>query len=388
MSYMDLPRINLLGRFFTDPSTVDNDPAHYEVDCDRRSPWQMPNGQHRFYFKNVTVQAAIDPDGNLIAGGDPLIGAAVDHDMKYGPARIVDLDVYQQGVPGLWGLNLRIQMGAFSLRGDVDTPFLNALRFSRVLPTRGWATWDEYGSSSFGGDSYACGVYQSTMRIARDTWPAVSGSNLLDALRAASFVDPAGNIMLSIRMVLDGYQNVETDTTFKTGRMLATIGPVVDGNEPLRALRSRWLQNRPLLQNTEEGKKKKVTSPWYWPDFYAAPFYFAERSNGSKVIVLDVANALATQAPGGSPVDLGNLTVRLDPHSDPVLGVFQVNDDLYGTLGGVMEMAVNEDQWAGRRTPVQIATDEEDLGGPVLWRESSPVTIAADLRSVMMTSGA
>jgi len=387
MSYMDLPRLTLLGRFFTDPSTVDNDPAHYEVDCERRSPWQMPNGQHRFYFKDVTIQAALDPNGNLVAGGDPLLGAAVSHDMKYGPARIVDLDVYQQGVPGLWGLNLRIQVSdTLSLTGDVDTPFLNSLRFTRVLPTRGWASWDEYGSSSFGGDSYACGVYQSVIRIPRNTWPNASGSDLLDALRNVSFIDPDGSIMLSLRMVLDGYQNVETDTTFKTGRMLATIGPVLDSNEPLRSLRCRWLRNRPLLQNTAEGKANKITSPWYWPDFYAAPFYFAQRPNGSKAIVIDMANAIATQTAAGSPVDLGNLTLQFDPYADPALGQFQVNDDLYGTLGGVMEISVSDDQWDARHTPVQIVTDANDLGGPVLWKENSPLTIAADLRSVMMTS--
>ncbi len=387
MSYLDLPRITLLGRFFTDPSTVDNDPAHYEVDCERRSPWQMPNGQHKFYFTNVTVQAAIDSDGNLIAGGDPLIGATVDHDMKYGPARIVDLDVYQQGVPGLWGLNIRIHLNDTIVpTGDVDTPFLNSLRFTRVLPTRGWNSWDEYGASSFGGDAYACGVYQSVIRIPQASWPAASGSGLLDALRKASILDPAGNIMLSLRMVLDGYQNVETDTTYKTGRMLATIGPVLSAAEPLRALRNRWLQNRPLLQNTPEGKARKVTSPWYYPDFYAAPFQFAERPNGSKVVVVDLANALATQTPAGSPVDLGNLTVQFDRYPDPPLGTFQVNDDLYGTLGGIMEMSVTEDQWNERHSPVRIVTDADDLGGPALWNESSPLTLVADLRSLTMTS--
>ena len=387
MSYMDLPRITLLGRFFTDPSTVDNDPAHYDPACVRPSPWQEPMGQHRFYFQNVTVQAAIDPSGNLITQGDPLIGVTVGHDLTFGPARIVDLDVYQQGISGIWGMNLQIPVSkTVVLTGQLDTPHLNSCRFTRVLPTRGWADWDEYGASSFGGDSYACGVFQTVARFPASSWPASSGSAILDALRAASITDSAGNVVVSFRMVLDGYQNVSSDSGFRTGRMAANIGPVLTASEPLSALASRWMANRPLLQNMPQGRKAKQTSPWYWPDFYAAPFYFAQRSGGSQTIVVDLANALATQIPGGSPVPLGNLTVQYASTPNVTFGTLQATDDLYNTFGGIVELAVTPAQWAMRHTPVQIVTDHDDVGGPVLWDESSPVTVVADRRSLCMTS--
>jgi hypothetical protein len=389
MSYMDLPRITLLGRFFTDPSTVDNDPAHYDPDCTRPAPWQMPAGQHRFYFENVTVQAGIDPGGNLVTDGDPLIGATVGHDHTFGPARMVDLDVYQQGISGIWGMNLLIPVSpTVTLAGPVDTTFLNSYRFTRVLPTRGWANWDEYGASSFGGDSYACGVFQTVVRIPAASWPTASGSALADALRRASIADANGNIMLSFRMVLDGYQNVPSDSQFSTGRIVANIGPVSSAGEPLASLASRWMANRPLLQNTPQGRAAKQTSPWYWPDLYAAPFYFARRSAASQSIVIDLANALATQVPGGSPVELGNLTVEYASGSNQALATFQANDDLYNTLGGIVELSVTPAQWAARRTPVRIVTDAVDLGGPALWTESSPLTIVADQRSVRLTSDA
>ena len=37
MSYLNRPRINLGGTFFTDPSTINNNPAHYnETSIDLR----------------------------------------------------------------------------------------------------------------------------------------------------------------------------------------------------------------------------------------------------------------------------------------------------------------------------------------------------------------
>ena len=57
MSYLDWPRIHL-GGFFTDPSTVNNDPDHYKADNTRPSPWQDPKGLHRFKFVDVKVQVA------------------------------------------------------------------------------------------------------------------------------------------------------------------------------------------------------------------------------------------------------------------------------------------------------------------------------------------
>ena len=72
MSYLDVPRIHFSGRFFTDPSTVDNDPTHYNPDVTNPSPWQEPQGQHRFQFQNCTVNSAVTATG--FAANDPLIG--------------------------------------------------------------------------------------------------------------------------------------------------------------------------------------------------------------------------------------------------------------------------------------------------------------------------
>ncbi len=53
MSYLDLPRFTISGNFYTDPSTVDNDPSHYDPSCTNPAPWQDPGGTHSFSFQDL-----------------------------------------------------------------------------------------------------------------------------------------------------------------------------------------------------------------------------------------------------------------------------------------------------------------------------------------------
>lgn len=382
MSYMDLPRFHFLGKFYTDPSTVNNDPSHYDPTTTKPSPWQDPKGTHSFKFTTVEVTAAMDPNGQLISGGDPLIGAAVytaDQSPTTPPpqpARIVDLDVYQQGTTMLFGVTLNINVGGTVLSGALDTPVLNSLRFTRVLPTRGWQDWDGYGSSSFGGDTYAVGFFQSVLRVDPATWPA--SSDLLNALRSRTTTDQNGKILLSLRFVLDNYQNVPWHPDFRTGRVLGTIGPVTSANDPIQAPGPRWLKARPLDTNT---------APWYFPYFYDAPFKVAERDGGVKTVVIDLANAMAVESPGGPLVDLGDLTVKIgDGQSGPV-GPFQSNDSLYTNLGGIIEMPLTEAQFNASQSPFSILTSIDSVGGPQLWGEDpSGLYFGAESRSLRLTS--
>ncbi len=381
MSYLDLPRFNFLGKFYTDPSTVNNDPSHYDPDNTKPSPWQDPGGTHSFKFTKVEVTAAMDSGGNLVSSGDPLIGAAVytadqAPTAPANPARIVDLDVYQQGTTNLYGLILDISIGGQVMTGTIDTPTLNSLRFQRVLPTRGWQDWDGYGSSSFGGDTYAVGYFRSIVRVDPQTWP--TGSPLLDALRGKTITDPNGNILLSIRFILDNYQNVPWHDDFRTGRVLGTIGPVSSPEEPVQAPGPRWLDARPVDMDT---------APWYFPYFYGAPFQIATRDGGVKTIVIDLANALALESPGGPPVDLGDLKVQIGGGETGLIGPFQANDNLYDVLGGIIEMPLTQAQFDARRQPVSIQTSIQGIGGPALWNEDpSGLWFAAEERSIRMTS--
>lgn len=370
MGYLGLPRIHLLGRFFADPSTVNNDPSHYDPAVTDPSPWQQPNGLHRFTFPDVTVVSCIDASGDLVLD-DPLVGASVTSTDQPSPAKLVDLDVYQQAVPVIYGFNLQIQVTSTqTLVGSLDPCALNSLRTSRVLPTRGWQDWDGYGESSFGGDSYASGVYQGLLRVQAKDWPA-GAAGVLAELRSATVTEPDGTILLAIRMVVDDFQNVPGQRDFSTGRVLATIGPL----EPDEVAIPSVVGGRRLIPRPIDPK----TDPWNWPDFGNVPAVFVDRGSAGKRLVLDLANAMALLQPGGTPVPTGDLAVALKGVSYAP-GTFQANQDLYESFGGIVELPVPDAYWPQRSAPLQIFTSRTDIGGPILWAEdpAAPHIEAAD----------
>ena len=358
ISYLDLPRIHLLGKFFTDPSTVNNDPSHYNSAVDRPSPWQSPKGLHRFMFVDVKVNAATDASGDFIQQ-DALLGAQVTTNDSPSAAKLVDLDVYQQAVPMIYGLGINIAVApGVVLSGSVDPVAANGLRFTRVLPTRGWQAWDSYEDSSFGGDTYACAVVQTVVRVPAAKWPTTT-SNVLSKLRAATSTDAAGNVLIAIRMVLDAFQNVPWHDDFCTGRVQATLGPVPNASEVATVVGGHWLEPRPVDK-----------AHWYSPDFYGVPAVFVDRPATGKRLVLDLANAMALQQPGGSPVPTGDLSVRIGDGASGDIGPFQATQDLYQNFGGIIELPVSDQQWSVRNRPLAISTTREDIGGPDLWVEA------------------
>jgi hypothetical protein len=367
MSYLDLPRIHLLGTFFTDPSTVNNDPSHYNPGVEQPSPWQTPMGLHRFMFVDVKVNAAVDARGDFVEQ-DMLLGAMTLSTDTPSAAKIVDLDVYQQGVPTIYGFGLKISASSdVHLVGALDPCAANGLWFTRVLPTRGWQTWDSYGESSFGGDTYSCALFQSVLRVAPSNWPA-SADGVLAQLRTATTMDENGNILLSMRFVLDSYQNVSWHDDYCHGRVLATLGPVSAPSEPESVLGGRWLLPRPL--NTARDK-------WFWPDLYAVQAKFIQRSPSARRLVLDLADSVSLQTPGGPPVPIGELNVFLGDGTTGPIGPFQFTEDVYQNLGGIVELPVTDQQWARQDQPLIINTTRTDIGGAVLWAEKGDVAIDA-----------
>ncbi len=363
MSYLDWPRIHLGGTFFTDPSTINNDPSHYDESVTRPSPWQDPKGLHRFKFVNVKVLAAIDQNGAFVEQ-DPVIGGTANSTDQPSAAKIVDLDVYQQGVSTIYGFTLQISFTnslaeQFNIVGAMDPCCCNGLWFQRVLPTRGWQGWDGYGNASFGGDTYASASFQSVLRIDPATWPA-STRSVLDQLRTATITED-GKLLLSIRMVLDSYNNVPWHDDFNLGRAVVTLGPVLAG-EAHHIPGGRWLEPRPI---------NSTSSPWYWPNLFSAPFKFVQRAAGVQTLVIDLADAICMQEPGGSPVPLGEVSAVLGASSNAPIGSFQVTQDLYQNLGGIIELPVSAAQWQGQNQPLSLITTRDDIGGPALWTEKA-----------------
>jgi hypothetical protein len=354
MSYLDVPRIHLAGKFFTDPSTVNNDPKHYDPACDRPSPWQEPNGQHRFQLRDCNVRSVIMADGP--SSDDPLIGATVATTDTPSTAKIVDIDVYQQGVPTIYGLQLQITLAnGISVTGNMDPAVLNGLWINAVLPTRSWEDGD-YLQDSFGGDMNACGFFQTVVRFPLSTNDFRS-SPALQLLQSQSITED-GCLLLSFKFVTDGYQNVPQDTEYRLGRVVGTLGPQA-ANEPRYNSGQRTLMPRPFAK----------TDPWYSPSFNKGYFKVDQQR---KKLVFDLSNSICRQMAGGEPVDLGKLTVKvnaLDPPAIP-LGELECSAFTYENNAQIVELDLTDQQLAMvEKFTLQIEMSRTDLGDPVVLRE-------------------
>ncbi|MBS1609276.1 MAG: hypothetical protein JSS70_11065 [Bacteroidetes bacterium] len=346
MSYLDIPRIHFGGRFFTDPSTVNNDPTHYDPAVTVPSPWQNPKGQHRFQFRDCLIKSAVDANGFI--SNDPVIGAPIISTDKPDPARIVDLDVYQQGVPTIYGLQLQITVGSQTITGTLDPAVLNLIWFNSVLPTRSWHNGD-YVQDSYGGDMNACGGFQSVLRLNETDWPDTS-SDILNALRDTT-LHVNNQYLVSLKFVVDGYQNVPQDSEYLTGRIVGTLGPLFE-NEPLYNPGQRWLMPRTFSED----------DPWNSPSFNNCPFKVDTKRNK---LVLDLANSICRKSTGGPPVDLGTLSATVVT-PEPVavsLGTVDYSEFAYDNNAHITEISLNAAQiQALQQGTLNLSTSRTDIG--------------------------
>ncbi|MEB2783516.1 hypothetical protein [Algoriphagus persicinus] len=371
MSYLSYPRINFYGRFFTDPSTVNNDPTHYEVENTVPSPWQNPNGLHRFQLQECSVVSAIGASGEV---SDPLVNLPFITTDKPSSAKIADIDVYQQGVPTIYGMQVSIPISdGVSLTGLVDSAVLNQLWWVAVLATRGWQDSD-YMMDSFGGDMNACGVYQSVIRVPQATWPDDSVSPVLALLKSRTTLED-GNYLISMRFVVDGYRNVPEDVNYQTGRITGSLGPVI-GSEPRYNPGARMLA----------GRTQDKSDPWNWPMFNTCPFVIDQTR---KLLILDLANGICRQNAGGAPVDLGTLTahVTLADNSKVSLGGVDYSEFCYNLYSHIVEMPLTDAQLTQALAgSLSFTMSRTDIGPQVVFQENILQTnIEVEVRPIRMS---
>src|SRR3712207_1934607 len=133
MSYLGFPRINFLGTFQADPSTVNNDPVHYDSSrfvarfqerqtAVARNGWWNPNGSGAFRLGACAITSLSYPDGSTVVDPavDGLLRAKLIDAQDRVSAKMVDLDPQQQIVSEIWGLRLLLTDGTASptLVGD------------------------------------------------------------------------------------------------------------------------------------------------------------------------------------------------------------------------------------------------------------------------------
>jgi hypothetical protein len=338
MSYLNVPRLHFAGSFIAKPSTVNNTPTNYDP-ASLNPPglvlaWN-PNGDHDWEFLDCTVRTAVTGDGTVWNAGnsEPIIGAGVQTRSR--PpfnAKLVDLDTEQQMVSQIWGLRINVAVSATEYVVGNFRP----MSFDDI-----WARVPD-GQQDWMFSAY----YQSVLEDL--TWGDNKTSPFLRELCKAS------PNQLSIKFVVDAYQDLYYMKNFNRGRIVGTIGPAHD-DEPPNFLKGRQL--RPFGKNS--------------PLNYG----YAQVDKSRKKLVVDLGNSVPTQSdhstkpPSQSatapPVDVGTLAVAIIPKKgDPdVLGEYDYSLGAYYATAGVQEYSVTDEQLSAlANTPVGVVQTKPPQG--------------------------
>ena len=302
MSYLDVPRLHFAGTFIAKPSTVNNTASNFEPTVTNPFPSWNPNGNHFWQFLNCTVKSAFDADGAV--SGDPIINAGVASTDNPVPAKLVDLDTEQQMVSQIFGLQVKVSISDTEyFMGDFRVVNFNDI-FVRVINGRP--------------DSMFSAYFQSVLDNVQ--WSQTQ-SPFMQKLQSVS------PNTLSIKFVVDGYNDDSTSPQFNQGRIVGTIGPAFEGEPPNfvigRALRPAG-QNSPLS------------------------FGYAKVDKQRQKVIVDLGNSIPTTSPMGPPPNLGVLQPAIIPTSGSpsILGEYDYSQPAYETNAGVQEFPA---------TPYQIS---------------------------------
>ena len=329
MSYLNPPRLHFAGKFQADPSTVNNDPEHFDSgnfrsNYDLPGPlttngWWNPKGTGAWRFFDCTVRRAVYSDGNNTedANVDPVIGCAINDSDSRVEGKLVDLDPEQQTVSQIWGFQVRLSRATPA--GIPPTP----MGFHSNFDMAPFADlWVRYPAGQ--PDSFFSAFYQST--LSKVVWAGAGGSRLLSELQA-------GGATLSIRFTVDGYDDDRTSPTFTLGRVVGIIGLCQPG-EPRHFLAARALMAAPGAPFPANSAYAQVTGP---------------------NLLVDLGNSIPTSSPGGPPLPMvqpgttspARLYVAAQPQSGPpvILGeVPYLEPGWYESTSGIMTLPLTADQ--------------------------------------------
>jgi hypothetical protein len=285
MSYLNLPRLHFAGKFQASPSTVNNDPLHFNNETfDPRDGWWNPNGDAVWRLIGCNVTAAWTGYDEEAAPDDPVMNCLIGDSDRSAPAKIVDLDPEQQLVSEIWGLQVRIYLK--------DGTNLLRARYETAAFTDIWSR-----STGGGGDMGAGATYQSV--LADLEWGDVSASTFLSTLKQRSTEG-----LLSIKFNVDGYNRDPKSPNFTRGRVVGTIGPCSAG-EPKHFVVGRHFMAVP------------APAPGFFTPVGRVNFCTAVVDGPAGKIVLDLGNALPTKTPGSGMNDIGMLALGYPDGSTP-----------------------------------------------------------------------
>ncbi|HEY0378750.1 MAG TPA: hypothetical protein VGC87_17675 [Pyrinomonadaceae bacterium] len=319
MSYLDVPRLHFAGSFIAKPSTINNTPTNYDP-AQLNAPGGLalawnPNGNHDWEFLDCTVRTAVTGDGTVWNAGKPesIIGAGVEsRGRSPHNAKLVDLDTEQQMVSQIWGLRINVAVS----ETEYFVGNFRVMSFDDI-----WARVPD-GQQDWMFSAY----YQSFLDDV--TWGDDIGSPFLQELQSKS------PDQLSIKFVVDAYQDLYYMKNFNQGRIVGTIGPASD-DEPPNFVLGRQL--RPVGPGTLN---------------YGYALVDASRQK----LLVDLGNSVPTQSdhstnppsqsPTGPPVDVGTLAVAIVPADGKpdILGDYDYSLDAYLATAGVQEYSLTDEQ--------------------------------------------
>jgi hypothetical protein len=281
MSYLQFPRLIFSGQFQADPSTINNDPEHF--DTTRFQPnyeipgkgatngWWNPKGTGAWRFRDCKVEQVEYLDGSHcdIAGVDPVVGMPINSAVDRVEGKLVDLDPEQQMVSAIWGF--QIFLGAknesIGFGGDYEVASFGDI-------------WVRYAAGQ--PDSFFGAYYQSVIDLTK-VIVGSQDSRFLKELAACL----KGGQKLSIKFNVDGFNDTMSDPDFTFGRVTGSIG-VQNPDEPVQFISGRTLD---VVQGASTGLNTA---------------YATVQKN---TLHLDLGNSLPTTSVGGPLQNFGNLNL-------------------------------------------------------------------------------
>jgi hypothetical protein len=328
MSYLGALRLHFAGTFQAAPSTVNNDPTHFNNATfqpeyrERGTPtspngWWNPGGSADWTFLKCAVTSAWLKDGSAAVSSDAVLGSQVADAAQGPPAKLVDLDSEQQLVSEIWGLQVRLvnAAGATLLTGTYQ-------------PAAFMDIWDRCPSAR--GDELAGAMYQSVLTGLQ--WGDLAGSPFLQQLQAA-----ATDGLLSIKFNVDAFDATFGSPTFTRGRIVGTIGPATAA-EPASFVPGRQFMTTGLSSGNFFAPAGQVN------------FCVAAVDTTRGKVYLDLGNALPVTSSGGPAQNLGTLTLSCQPAAGSPGGTAGTVDlgsipaatytdpSWYSTTAGVVEL--------------------------------------------------
>lgn len=349
-----LPRLHFSGKFFSDPSTINNDVRHFDTanfrpSYQRRgadpylSGYWNPEGSGAFALVGCKINAVKTDAGglqyakDLHSSRDSLLGGMVGGNKESVQAKMVDLDPQMQTVSQIWGLHINI--------GNESEGF------SSLMQTISFR--DMWGSleGAEGSGAYSA-VYQGVLGLSH--FNAASSIFLQECALfvedSKTFVDYQGNTpfpngALSIRMWMNKFEADHTSENFRYGEVRGIIQPWLKGQPyTFDAFRSM----KPMPRLYRDPAVKSMTA-----------YCRIQESRNVHTLYVDLINSLYLK-PEGTPEDIGTLYICSLPD-----GIS--NPDNHVIIGKVDYLAPGwiEDEGGIVELPLTSAQFAEAIGKPL-----------------------